>query len=300
MKRCAILSFSLLLAGCAVTPQVNYHLLSDRPRSDKWIPYQLTDTSIAIGIASDKTPVDLAPTTIQCKLGGRCRDENGSVRVGALGSPIPFSGAIFAIEPISRHFVETSITPSYFDNSLRLKSLDVEVRDHRLEAINTIGAIAVGAAKLAAGETQGTSTDALALNLPIVIDLKDVKAPPAPPTVPNNPDWTYSAEFLDDPAASGFLPRSARTSVHGAILTSACRTLRIDLVSGAFKVTVRTTVADPDWLVAVPLPNKGTVNFHPLCAADVQPGAHTVTTSDALAEATFKQIDALRAAVKKQ
>lgn len=295
-----MLAAALLLAGCTAAPQVDYHLLSDRPRSDRWIPYELTDTRIAIGLAAEKLPIDLTPQTITCTANA-CTVDHAPVRLVAFGSPISFTGEILAIDPRSRHFVETALSPAYFDGSLRLRTLDVEVRDHRLEAINTIGAIVSGAAKIAgggmamAGESMG-----LDLDLPIVIDLAALKAAgdrPAP--LPGNPGWTYQARFSDgDPAARGLLSRDQRGGVHGAILTAACRPMRIVLSSGDIKVPLTVTVADPEWLVSVPLPRKGTVSFHPLCGVDIQPGADTTTGTDVLAEALFKQIDAVHGALQ--
>ena len=75
--------------------------------------------------------------------------------------------------------ISTTAAPAYFPNSLRLKTLTIEAKDHRLEAINTVAAIASGAARVFAGGADLFNPDPLddtaQLVLPVVIPLAAVR-----------------------------------------------------------------------------------------------------------------------------
>lgn len=292
----------LLLASCAVAPAVNYRLLSERPQGDDWAPYQLTDTTILVGVVggapalrADPQIVGLTPVEVSCSASG-C----DKATVGAVAAPIPFQGETFGIEPRRSRFVRTILTPTYYPNSLRLKTLAIEGHDQRKEIIDTVGALAVGAAQLArgGGERSGSLPGYRTLNLPVVIDLAAAKetASQGPRPLPGNPGWSYVGRFLDDPAASGFRRRAEAKTVHGAIVTSLCRPYQLTLTAGGANLVMGLTVADPDFLVSIPFPAKGVVNFGVLCGADIQAQPVTETTADVLVTDFFKQVQNLRTA----
>jgi hypothetical protein len=321
-----------LAAGCATAPNVRYHQLGEGARPDSWVLFRLTDSVIAIGTTAKADaakdgltpPASLAPAELDC-------DTDGCGDVAVAVAPADFDGALYAIEPTSRHLVSTSIAPAYQPNSLRLKTLSVEAKDHRLEAINTIGAIATGAAKL--GLTGRSTADPTAspakpvakikLHLPVTIDLADadceapematcglaIVADPADPSrhgtpqpLPQNPGWTYTLRFLDNPRASGLVRRAAIGEVHGAMVASTCRPVTIEITrsaGGVAPIELRADLADPDWLQTAPFPAKGAVVFHTLCGIDVQAQATTDIGTDALATAFFNNVQAVRSAQKK-
>jgi hypothetical protein len=198
--------------------------------------------------------------------------------------------------------VRTLLTPTYYPNSLRLKTLAVEGVDQRKEIIDTVGAIAVGAAQLARAGAGERSADLLPgerkLTLPVVIDLAEAKQTiqSGPRALPDNPGWTYVGRFLDDPATAGFRRRDQASDVHGAIVTSLCRPFQLKLMAAGQTLTMGLTVADPDYLLAIPFPAKGVVNFSPLCGADIQAQPVTQTTADVLVSDFFKQVQNLRSA----
>ncbi|TRW15250.1 hypothetical protein [Glacieibacterium frigidum] len=283
-----------LLSGCALTPRVDYHGLADAARADNWVPYALTDTTIAIGTGEalgDK--LSLARATPAC-------DETGcEPAIAAVAVPIAFDGELLALAPRSRPLISTEISPTYWPDSLRLKVLTVEAKDHTLEAITAVGTIVTGAAKLG-GMRSADEDDGVELQLPLIIDLADAKkALGKAQPLPDNPGWTMEARFTDrPPGQAGFLARADRGRVHNALLTSICRPLRLELKYGETKtiVTVTVRVADPDWLVAIPFPAKGSLTLHPLCGADVQAQPVTRVTADKVAETLFAQVEAVRAA----
>jgi hypothetical protein len=237
-----------------------------------------------------------------------------------------------AIEPKSRRLITTSLSATYLPNSLRLRVLTIEAKDHRLEAINTVGAIASGAVALgekglsnpdpieAAKKQRAVSPSLADLKLPVTIALADAKCqgpqeagcvpailadPASPPTnarpraLPRNPGWTYSLAFIDNPRADGFLPQAAIGRVHGAVIASICRRAQLRLEhAGVAPVEGEVVVADPDWLEEAPFPTKGALTFHPLCGVDVQPESVTEITTDQLATAFFNQVSAVHAAQK--
>lgn len=230
-----------LLSGCALTPRVDYHGLADAARADDWVPYALTDTTIAIGTGeplSDK--ISLARATTECA-GGSCDPV-----IAAVAAPISFDGELLAIAPRSRRLISTEISPTYYPDTLRPKTLTVEAKDHTLEAITAVGTVVSGVARLAGGMRAVDETEEL--SLPLIIDLADAKAAmAAPQPLPGNPGWTMQARFTDrPPVQAGFLARADRGRVHNALLTSICRPLRLELRRGDAVVSITLRVADPD------------------------------------------------------
>ncbi len=330
-RAAAIAAVTVSAMGCAVIPDVQYHALSAGVRSDRWVLFRLTDSVIAVGKPGQAEtsggrgkdlalapPISLNAGQAECTAGG-CGP------LAAAVAPTDFEGALYGIEPKSRRLVSTEISPTYQPDSLRLKNLAVEAKDHRLEAINTIGAIAAGVTKLTAGDRKaGTIT----LNLPITIDLADarcetgeggpcvsavVRDPASPSTagapraLPGNTGWTYTLSFLDDPHGSGLTPRSAIERIHGAMVASTCRNAILSLAPPAKAdanaaivppQSLRIELADPDWLQTAPFPTKGSMDFHTLCGIDVVSTAGPQTGTDELASAFFRNVEAVRSAQK--
>lgn len=349
MKRAMSLVLAGLLGGCAVTPYVSYKDLSERPRRDNWVTYQLTDTTIVLGVfarpptppqqpnplgvvpagetakggapaaagapsakppaagggnaiiqpvyRSELMPITLDGAHLTCTVDG-CSDK--AVAAAAVG--FPYEGVTLAIEPERHNFMRTSIAPAYFPRSLRLKLLTIEVKDQRKELIDTVGAAAVGVARItqpAVGARSGLPGEAeppKTLNLPVTFDLATAKRTltEGPQPLPLNPGWTYSIHFIDDPEGAGFLKLAERGSVHGAILTSLCRPMQITLKNGDVALQLGVTVADPDYLTATPLPPKGSVVFDDLCGVDIQAQPYTEVPTNELVSDFFNQVQALR------
>lgn len=352
------IGLAIALSGCAITPSINYRDWNEHQRDDSWVPYQLTDTTLVIGVsgqvpgntsggaqtgagttppakppagaakpgkpapgsavtpadATSQTPLmqpvshsELYPVSLAvAKLD--CTAEGCSAPVTAAAVPIPFEGETFGIEPASHWLVYTRIAPKYFSNSLRLQSLEFSVEDKREEALQTMAAIASGTAKLATESGMRAAAIPMPLHLPVVIDLADAKHsiaanPQDPPNalpLPANPGWKYSIRFLDHPDDAGFLKRGNKDdlqNVHGAVLTSLCRPLQISLTNGVVTLVMGVTVADPDYLLSIPLPPSGTVTFSDLCGADVTTQKATTTPSNTLASDFFADVQAVRTAL---
>ena len=295
----AALLATLILSPAA--PRVTYHSLSAHGRGDDWVPFRLTDSSVIIGATDGPgvgpgRPVSLAPATAICDASA-CKPE-----VAATAAPVDDEREVLALEPRGRWLVTTSLSPTYLPNSLRLRTLAVAVADRRLEAINTAGAIAAGGRSLLSGpgpEARSASGEGanLPLSLPLVLDLGWLKAASDWRAAPGAPGWEVKARFLDDPAKAGFIARADIGKVHGAAVTSTCRRLEVELrVQGQADLAYTVTVADPDWLTPTPLPVKGAIVFQPLCGADAQAQPTITVGDDAIAQAFFRQIGALRAA----
>ena len=323
----------LFMGGCAVVPTVDYHTLREGVRRDNWVLFRLTDSVIVVGASGRSAemeggkssmstpPVSLARETVACgpKL----------CALATTAAPTDDERAVLALEPRSKRLISTSLSATYQPNSLRLKVLTVEAKDHRLEAINTIGAIALGAAKsttrTVSDKTEGAEETeapaATSLRVPFTIDLADARcayektrcvsaviADPAGPDsagsprpVPNNPGWSYDLRFIDNPKKSGFVARADLDGVHGAMIGSICRPLLLELkttAAGAKPVVFTVQVADPEWLETAPFPTKGAVTFQNLCGLDVQADAVVTVGTDALATAFFNNVAAVRASQK--
>ena len=325
MTRATALMVTALLTvnGCATpVPTVDYRGLADlvpgkAGGTDAGVPYQLTDSRLVIGLVptgNDKEllpPISLDPVTIGCTAGG-CYPIGPAagaapVRLAMAVVPIPFSGAVFAIHPRRQGLITTSLAPTYFPNSLRLRALAIEAKDHRIEVINAVGTIARGLAGVAAGKAfanYAVSNETVELHLPIIVDLfrartalKDSIAV-APAT---NPGWEMAADFLDAvaPATLGFRARATADMVHHGIVTSVCRRFRLSLrYAPGIDIALDADVADPEWLVTIPFPPKGIVTFHPLCGADIQSQGVAQIGVDQIASAFVNNVNAIGAAVK--
>jgi hypothetical protein len=370
MKIYAIAAAGLLVAGCSVTPEVNYHLWNEASRDDTWIPYQLTDTTLVIGVAGSSASLDtngnststsaanpptspsagsppaaddtVAPAGKKGKKGGKKTAMGGGKKtpsqqqqaallepvyryqlypitlsesaldcyargctgasVEAAAVPIPYEGATLGIEAASHWMVYTRMAPSYYPNSLRLQTLELSVDDKRQEALETFGALAVGVAKSSSGAGfagAGPKEQAAPkkLTLPIILDLADAKSTmtkDAP--LPRNEaeGWTYHIRFMDDPEKEGFLKFGDRQNIHRAILTSLCRPVQITLTNGDVQVVLGVTVADPDYLLPIPLPPSGTVTFGTLCGANMQMNQAVTASTNQLVNAFFADVQSLR------
>ena len=310
MRLMAPLVLAALLAGCAATPSVDFHRLGAAPHPDGWTLFQLTDTVIVVGSpagVSDSGKADgLSPPVSLSESLQDCTAK-GCGRLAVVAAPISADREVLAIEPRTRHLVSASLSATYLPNSLRLKVLTVEAKDHRLEAINTIGALIKGGEALVTERSSGDITvqgptkpvASAQLALPVILDLAEArKAQAAPQPLPLNPGWTYRLVFLDDPAALGLLPHDRMAEVHKAMIVSACRKAQLQLIwtaGGVPPVVLETSVADPDWLATYPFPSKGALTFHSLCGVDIQAQAVTEVTTDALATAFFNDVSQLRA-----
>lgn len=336
------LALALTLAGCTANPSVELLPMQPDLVGHGAIPFRLTDSVIALGAPADsaptdakglKPPVSLARHYVVCGFGvdGRapplCQFD-----IVPFVAPVDFAGAVFAVQPQSRTFVETRLAATYLPDSLRLAELAVAVKDHRVEVINAIGTLAAAAAGAMeplpqrAGQPDDDRTDTTTppaprpieatLVLPVIIDADDRRdaqetgqclaaAVPrgAGPchSLPRNPGWSYRLSWADDPGAQGLLPRSRLPGLRNAMVASACRPARLELYASlsngllARVMTLRLSLADPDWLIAMPLPPKGQLAFHPLCGMDMKREDAAEIGADAMATALYNQVRTLRA-----
>ena len=295
---------ALLLAGCAtVAPRVDYRVQT-AAAPDGAVPYQLTDTSLVIGVATDakaESPISLEPVTAQCDAKG-CTVAGKPVRLAVVAAPVAFAGQVLTLTPRARRFVSTTIAPVYYPDSLRLRVLTVEAKDHRVEFITAVGTTVRALAGVAKDVGFGAPVvpKVANLSLPVIVDLTTLKpAIAAKLPLPLSEDWQLAGVFGDDPAALGFRGLETAVGVHGGIATSICRPLALTLDSGhGATLRFRVQVADPDWLEVIPFPPKGSVTLHPLCGADVSADAVAEVGVDALAQAFLTQVEGVRAAVK--
>ena len=283
-----------------VGPRVAYHRFADPGRSDSWIPFRLTDTVVVIGaVGGAAAPVSLDGARAICGAGD-CKPA-----LVAVAAPADDEARLLAIQPVSRGLASTHIAPTYLANSLRLKTLAIEVVDHRQELVSTLGAIVVGGRSLMGGgpvsaRSAGGAAAAIPLNLPLMLELASLKPVGVWRKLPDSGGWEAMAVFLDaDPKTAGFIPLETLRGIHGAVVSSTCRPLRVELrLVGQAHLSFTVRVADPDWLTPSPLPVKGAILFQPLCGADVQAEKSVTVAADALAQNFFTQVQAVRAAVR--
>ena len=345
----AVSIVSAALTGCAVMPNVTYRPFSDPGQQEGWIPYQLTDTTLVIGL-SGQAPSRAAPTDISAPspkppgdgpnamqgtlyqpvtraelypihldtVSVSCVADECDGLVAATAVPIAYDGMTLALVPEYRNFVRTFVSPTYVGDTLRLSKLEFSVRDERQEVIDTVFSGISGVQKLArmdgARAREDDKPKPISLALPVVLDLAEAKKTLTAgfSSLPGNKGtWWYRLQFMDNPVASGFAPRAAFGKYHASALTSLCRRARIEITSrdpakhkspsadgfyaeGESKLVLGLTVADPDFLLPVPLPPQGSVSFGNLCGATVTPSASIQTPTNVLMDDFFSKVSALR------
>lgn len=271
----------------------------------------------------EKLPDGAARVVVSNKPGGQKAES--TVEFYAITSAVPIeSKRILSMAPRRAFTDRTDLKVSYLDGTLIPKSIGTETVDlvkTRIEQIGSVVAAAVPVMGLA-GEPSDkpTLTPKLIPFEPFVFDLnedpvKDAELRPIP-SMPTDSGWLYrpswitsnGGEVSPDPTSVAYetiLDRFRAGRDHGFFPSTVCRDLKVTVAykpNGAKEATDVYTaivrVADPVRVRLVPLPAKGSLNFHGVCGVDTVDGTRAEPDRLGALEALFKQASLIKAATQ--
>lgn len=282
----------LIATGCAAGPSVTYQV-ADGPDIDGRLKFVLARSLIVLDRKASKDDgLKLVATSVPTDL------------------PIDGKKRLYAIVPTEQIGVHTRLKITYADNSRIMASVGVEVEDNRVKTIGEIaGAIVAGAALAAALSVTAQIPD----RLPLVIDPKGYEKGATRESrwlpLPHNSDWVYRLDAEAPPAdaveAVNFFNGSERT----VLPYSACRDATLyllqtkaskkdhDLDKRIYEAWVfGLKLADPDKVLTIAFPNKGKIDMHTACGANITSEKTDTGSVWALVGETIKQATAIKKA----
>lgn len=228
---------------------------------------------------------------------------------------------VFQIRPDDPWLIKTSFKWTKRENTNMLQSVGTEVEDNRVKTIESVGGVLASIVSIAF----------TAYNLPFKLGDEDQPHKPVPPkptlklplAIDTEPFLNgYTSGVINDVADNGtpkdkggkvpfslsfgplppatlslaqYLSDTNGKSQH-AIFIPACRSAKLtftDMSSELGGLEFVTTVADPNYVQVIGLPNKGTVNFHSVCGANVLAEKADISTGSDLVNAAMAQAKSL-------
>ena len=283
MKRLTLVPLGVLvLGGCAVTPSVDYNLISlSEPRplsSSEFDSYFLQGSKVVIAAKSDDVTVTSTPT------------ESEAYKL-ALEHDDPF-------------WASTTLDISKMANTDLVQQIGVSVTDYRVDYINAAAQVITTLAPYAAaGVTPSQSLDRgqLPLELDLVALLKDE-------TANDRGARALAVDRHDIEVDLGPVPPDAIAFSQDAFpkrgahsyFYSACRTLTVTYrPSVNAPLTSQTVkVSDPHFLQAVRFPTQGSITAQSECGVSVSTQKASVSTTPEVIQALTTQGDAIAKALE--
>jgi hypothetical protein len=224
-------------------------------------------------------------------------------------------GNLFQIHQHDPWLIKTSFKWVKRENTNLLQSVGTEVEDNRIKTIQAVGGALASIATVLFTHTidldeDGSPTPSAKTKvaLPLAIDtepfLKDYSKGNLSDTADNGSSDAagkvgFTLSFGPLPPATislkDYLSATEGKSQH-AIFIPACRSATIkftDTGSELSGLEFVTTVADPNYVQVIGLPNKGTVNFHSVCGANVLAEKADISTGSELVNASLAQAKSL-------
>ncbi|MHA3736678.1 hypothetical protein ACXR0M_13530 [Pseudomonas sp. Eth.TT006] len=222
---------------------------------------------------------------------------------------------LFQIHQDDPWLIKTSFKWVKRENTNLLQSVGTEVEDNRIKTIQAVGGALASIAAVLFTKTIDLEDD----GGPVPPAKAKVALPLAIDTEPFLSGYTgenlqYTAENGSSEAAGkvgftlsfgplppatislkDYLSATQGKSQH-AIFIPACRSARIkftDQNSELSGLEFVTTVADPNYVQIIGLPNKGTVNFHSVCGANVLAEKADISTGSELVNASLAEAKSL-------
>lgn len=292
-----------MLAACGVMPSVKYTQLPAP------LPGQF-------GVADEIGLMRYALPTTTLVLDYK-KDKNGGDDTSSLElTPVPAeSNVTLAVALDDKWGRATTLQWTKVQNSELLATVGTEVTDNRVKVAKAVGETVTGLIGL---RTYQATMD---LGVPSFLDAEPPANPPAPPVEPfpvafdpslfetdQNPrevklvrgksEITLKITYGQQQPGSGPFGRMDLTSTLHVLITSACRSITVEIVDGSkFKGRKFTSkFADPKAYQTIPLPQKGTVKLHPVCGADVIANPSTAATDAEVVAAAVAQAKAIKEA----
>jgi hypothetical protein len=211
----------------------------------------------------------------------------------------------YALIPDSGFGVTTKLKVTYADNTRLITSVGVEVEDNRVKLIGQIASAVIAAAPFfLAGPP--VSCDTCPNNLPFVIDPQEyMDSKKEWRETPSDPQWEYSLAI--DPAPTDavdadtfFRDRAKQTNVfpysacHDAVLRLRKKMAPDKPQSFGMKLALR------DKVMTIALPDKGKVDMHTQCGANVTSEKSDTSSTWSLIGEVIKQSVAIKKAYEKK
>ncbi|MET2530064.1 hypothetical protein [Ralstonia pseudosolanacearum] len=317
-----VVSLLVFLSGCGA-PTVKYQAVTNDNLNElegatkfylqgSWIVIGQDDVAQA---GKDSAGNPKSSTGVNLKLNSKVQKLGEIQKLKAVVTPAPTS-TLYAIQPQNNIANKTTLTATYFDNSLLLKKIGFEYKNQTVQAIQAAGGVLVAAAPFIAlfaenRDIEGSSP----LKIPAVIDVTHPQWCTFLSIDNASPDWKYrlipskgacdGQAGVKPPAPEGAIEKDGFFSdpkEKRVFVTSSCRdvTLEIKHAKDDGKYNFPLTIADPNWLYTYTIPEKGSVSLHTVCGADIQADADSSNDLVAFAaiQEIFKQVKSIKDATK--
>jgi hypothetical protein len=242
------------------------------------------------------------------------------------------SGSLLAIEGKDNIFSTTKVNYSYLDNSKRLKSVGINFEDNTVKAVQAAGGLMVSAItlfphalfnyNLLGNDSQPPPKDPL--RLPVVLDLSDKKIWTEWSGISGTKGWAYKITMSKDQEKARVNGATKLCSLFDASGSATCDVSSLDdknLETKWLKMfpvarcvtanvvirdssgkelpkSIPVTIADPEYVDLIALPEKGTITMHSICGADlaIDSSSAEATRTISAIQAVFDQAKAIKAA----
>ena len=224
-------------------------------------------------------------------------------------------GNLFQIHQDDPWLIKTSFKWVKRENTNLLQSVGTEVEDNRIKTIQAVGGALASIASVFLTQTIDLDDEGspvppakAKVALPLAIDTEPFLTAYTKGDLPDTADngssdaagkVGFTLSFGPLPPATislkDYLSATQGKSQH-AIFIPACRSAKIrftDTASELYGLEFVTTVADPNYVQVIGLPNKGTVNFHSVCGANVLAEKADISTGSELVNASLAQAKSL-------
>ncbi len=269
----------VLASGCASSPKVAY-LTNVQQDKEGLIKFRLAQSVILVDWV----------------------DPKAKDRIALTAAPVEALGEVFAIKPDSSVGLNTHLKVTKRPNTELIESISTELEDKRIEVLEQSFGVVAGIASFAA-DASPTS------NLPLPIDVNDLylkKKLPEKSTFTDGKlqnEWTYDITFEAIPSDAipldGYKNELSKST--NVLFYSACRSASLRFKSGNLSgQTFTLTIADPNFVQTVALPNKGAIEMHSSCGVNVKSEKADIATSSKLINTVIAQAKSLKDAVNKK
>jgi len=276
-----------------------------------------------------KIKFNLAKSLIKLDV-AKCGKDQGNCpkNTEAVSVPAEFGTVTYTITAQDNLFFKTHLKVTYFDNTRLISSIGSELEDNRIKIIQAVGA-GLGAATSLVKQIITLETETP--KLPVVIDIDDYKEKADCKNgklcrwidLPSNEtDWCYRIDFgdisQDGIKAQEFFKQYSGKKID-VMIYSACRdaTLWVSKKKDKEKAcaimeqteqkkfqpqsefVARLKVADPEYLQTMKFPDKGKIDMHSSCGANVTSEKTESTDIVSLISEILKQAKSIKEAQDK-
>ncbi|WP_051517002.1 hypothetical protein [Herbaspirillum sp. RV1423] len=284
-----VVALSAALTACAGAPVVTYEqapksgddaasLKTSKERGEIFV---LPESNILIARKTAQAPAADAKDKAAAKSGGTAKAgaADDAAAPAYTATVVPLEGERrYSVKPANNVTSKTELKLARMTNSDIVKSVGSTFTDMTKVRIEQVGGI-VTSVLSAATIFLANQTDVAdcGKNPPLEDFVLPVAKTPAAsdPKVPGNPCWTYSMNYVSEPAPGAVSIKAFDDKLGtevGYFPVPACLDVSITIRSAGAKqqgIKIAARVADPDHVRLVALPIKGTITMHPVCNADV-------------------------------